>query len=371
MNIPASSQLPVEHLTAGFNEVTNSYKFYWFLSILEHLREQQVQVMSVDDLLTRMVAGVWYPAHYFRLAFGKQDRLGTLALDLAGQGQLNVLSKRSEILDVVRHHLYKNTEIGRQVRSLGNYVPCRFLRPFFASQLRGIADWQVNHAVETLAAQSFSGPVPCLYRFVGQQPPSIEIHPVWFDYLQEHLAILTGFCLWHLSNYLQKNNPNVPNIAGKLFEPQERDLKQAKAFWNNVLQQIGQVNCIYSGQTMRKGDFSLDHFLPWRFVTHDLLWNIIPTPKAVNSAKSDNLPDFSLYFDPFVVLQHQAVQLGAQTLQITKPLEDYVLLFRVSSAADLRAMAFQSFRDTLYQAIAPQMQIAVNMGFSTGWKYTL
>ncbi len=25
---------------------------------------------------------------------------------------------------------------------------------------------------------------------------------------------MTGFCLWHLLNYLQKNNPNVPGIVG-------------------------------------------------------------------------------------------------------------------------------------------------------------
>lgn len=199
--------------------------------------------------------------------------------------------------------------------------------------------------------------------------PCIELHPDWFQYIQQHIAILTGFCLWHLVNYLQHNNPNVPGIAAKLFEPQARDLNLARKFWRLVLQQSGALNCIYSGQTISTADFSLDHFLPWRFVTHDLLWNLIPTPKAVNSSKSDNLPD-PVYFESFAQMQHQAIQIVSQAPQAAKMLEDYVLLFKVGTVSDLQEINFPRFRDTLNAAIAPQLQIAANMGFSTGWKYT-
>ena len=33
--LPPSLKFPIEHLAACFNRVTNSYKFYWLLSILE------------------------------------------------------------------------------------------------------------------------------------------------------------------------------------------------------------------------------------------------------------------------------------------------------------------------------------------------
>lgn len=369
MNLPLSSNLPIECLAASFSNVTNSYKFYWFLAILEHLREHQSRNMSVDDLLARMVAGVWYPAHYFRLSFGKQDQLGTIAFELATHGRLTTESRRAEILQVVRDDLAHKTAVGRKIRHLGDYVPYRFLRPFFALQLRGVEDRKINPAVETLAEQSFStSNAPCLYRFIQQPLPAIEIHPAWFEYLREHLTILSGFCLWHLLNYLQRNNPNVPNIGGKLFEPQERDLRLARTFWNTVLAQGGPLNCIYSGQPIQE-DFSLDHFLPWRFVTHDQLWNLIPTPRAVNSSKSDALPD-PAYFDPFAQLHYQAVQIISRTPQAGRLLEDYVLLFKVSDVADFQTMEFPPFRETLRQTIAPQLQIAANMGFMTGWKYT-
>jgi hypothetical protein len=209
----------------------------------------------------------------------------------------------------------------------------------------------------------------CPYRFVSIPVESIEIQKEWFEYLQEHLYILTGFCFWHLLNYLQKNNPNVPNIAGKLFEPIERDLRQARVFWQLAFDHLGSIRCIYSDQTMRKDTFSLDHFLPWRFVTHDLLWNIVPTPKNINSMKNDNLPDVDKYFDRFAQLQYEAFVV-ALNLRKTKLIEDYILLFRNYNFSEATIYPFEQFRQTLYDTILPQIQIAKNMGFTSAWSYT-
>lgn len=103
-------------------------------------------------------------------------------------------------------------------------------------------------------------------------------------------------------------------------------------------------------------------------MTHDLLWNIIPTPKNVNSAKSDRLPDFSLYFEPFARLQYDAFQVIAK-LQKERLLEDYTLLFKKQSANEVRELPFEVFKSTLHNTIAPQLQIARNMGFVGDWSY--
>jgi hypothetical protein len=368
--LPHSSKLSVEHLAASFNNVTNSYKFYWFLAILEHIRENQSPIISLDALLARMVADVWYPTNYFRLSFGKQDRLGQIAVRVGGQAGLPMDAGKCEVIQVVTDYLAEGTSLARDITSLGQYVPFRFLRPFFTPHLRGLQDWKVNAAIAERAEQTFADPDnPCLYRFVSEPTIGIEIQPDWFEYLNRHLPILSGFCLWHLVNYAQKNNPNVPNVSNKLFEPEQRDLKQARAFWNLAFDRLGALSCIYSGQMMQKGNFSLDHFLPWRFVAHDLLWNIIPTPKIVNSAKSDNLPDLTRHFDSFARLQYEALQAVAAP-QRARLLEDYTLLLRAGSVAEIPSLSFDVFWTVLHDAIAPQMQIAVNMGFNPQWSYT-
>ena len=369
VTLPQSNNLPVEYLAASFDNVTNSYKFYWFLAILEHIRENQSRTIPINNLLARMLAGVWYPTNYFRLSFGKQDRLGQIAVHVGEYTGLSMDSTRQEVIRAIQGYLASNSSLARDIKSLGQYVPFRFLRPFFAQQLRGLDDWKVNESIEGLAAQTLAGPQsPCIYHFVYQPAVAIEIQADWFEYLNRHLTILTGFCLWNLVNYVQKNNPNAPNIPNKLFEPEQRDLNQARSFWRLVFDMLGGLTCIYSGQVMQKGGFSLDHFLPWRFVAHDLLWNIIPTPRNVNSAKSDNLPDLNRYFDPFALLQYNAIQTVATSIK-AHLLEDHILLLGVSSIAELQGLSFQNFRERLHDIISPQFQIATNMGFSGHWSY--
>lgn len=98
VNLPQSNNLPIEYLAASFDNVTNSYKFYWFLAILEHIRENQSPTIIVNNLLARMVAGVWYPTNYFRLSFGKQDRLGQIAVQVGEHTSLPMDSKRQEVI---------------------------------------------------------------------------------------------------------------------------------------------------------------------------------------------------------------------------------------------------------------------------------
>lgn len=368
--LPPSSNLPIEHLAACFNNVTNSYKFYWLLAILECVQRGQGPVIPLTDLLAEMVAAVWYPTNYFRLSFGKQDRLGALTLRLGDISGLPLDAPKEQVKAHVLQHLEASTDLGQDIRTLGRFVPYRFLRPFFAAALRGQPDSQVDGIILRLSAGRFADDhSPCLYRFVTKPQESIELHPAWLAYLTQHLAIVRDFALWNLVNYLQRNNPNVPNLAAKLFEPQQRNLNRARTFWRLAWDRLGTVKCIYSDQNVPQQGFSLDHFLPWRFVTHDLLWNIIPTTRAVNSAKSDQFPDLVAYFDDFARLQYQALRAVAAHGR-DNLLEDYVLLFRTATVAELCALSPDQFRGALYNEIAPQVQIARNMGFVTGWRYT-
>lgn len=369
INFPSSKKLPIGYLAACFNNITNAYKFYWFLSILEQIRTNSTPAIPTKNLLANMVASVWFPTNYFYLSFGKQDRLSQIALKIKATSNLPLDAKKGDIVNEIFAQLRKNSVLANEILDLGRFVPFRFLRPFFSQELQGKPDWQIDKLIVQLAEVSFfDKECLCLYRFTNSPEESIEIQQNWFEYLQEHLHILTGFCLWHLLIYLQKNNPNVPNIASKLFEPTQRDLRQAKFFWQLAFDHLGAIDCIYSGQTIRKDNFSLDHFLPWRFVAHDLLWNIVPTSKTINSAKNDNLPDVHKYFDRFAQLQYEAFSV-ALNLQKTKLIEDYTLLFRTQDFSEPLTFSLEHFRQTLADTIVPQIQIAKNMGFISDWSY--
>lgn len=365
--LPHSSEVAIDRLAGCFNQVTNSYKFFWFLAILEHVKSRQSAVIPINELLAQMVAYVWYPANYYLLSFGKQDHLRNLTQHLLESTALEADAKPAIVKAAVVEQIATSSHIGRELLKLGNYVPYRFLRPFVGDGLRGLDDWKVNAAVVFEAERAFEPrPQDIPYRFIGKG--AIELSPPWQRYFSRHYEILTGFCFWRLINYLQRNNPNVTNIVGKLFAPEQRDLKLAKRFWNTVLSAKGSLTCIYSGRVVTPKNYSLDHFLPWRFVAHDLIWNLIPTPKDVNSAKSDILPD-STYFEAFALLQYEGVQTIAASGNSTL-LEDYILLLRLEGTNRLQSLPFNEFHKGLYDTIVPQMQIAKNMGFRVNWRYS-
>ncbi len=80
--LPQSSDVPVNFLAGSFSNVTASYKFYWFLAILDSLERFHEPVIKFSDLNVEMVASVWYPINYFKLSFGKQDKLSDAVLSM-------------------------------------------------------------------------------------------------------------------------------------------------------------------------------------------------------------------------------------------------------------------------------------------------
>lgn len=373
-SLPQSALVSTEALSGSFNKVTNSYKFYWFLSILEEYTTHDNPIIQVDDIIARMLSHVWYPVTYFRLHFGKQDKLSTIVSEVRAVS--NIIDEKDPVAirRAIQALLAGEDFLPQQklVQSLRRYVPTRFLTPWFPAQLKGVRDGQKDKKIIGLAEAAFNeaSQRSPLYRFV-QANKAIEIHPDWRYYLFSQVAILKGFCLWKLIQYLQKHNPNTPGISEKLFPPQKRSLKSAWDFWKIVFKERPTpLQCLYSHQELTQQSASLDHFLPWSYVAHDLMWNLIPVLKSANSSKSNCLPDLQTYFDVFAKEQYDAIQIVGNTNK-KKLLEDYIILTKEESIEQLLQMQLDTFSDHLKDVLSPQLQIAKNMGFEENWTYSL
>ena len=362
MELPESDELDISRLAAVFSDTTNSYKFYWLLAILDGLRDTGQTRFSTRDLSLRMVANVWHPLDYFKLSFGKQDGFKPIANFVSERiavdngptapSLFSQLNARLSAADLAQLH--------RRVSVLLNWVPYRFIRPFFAHETRGLLDQNVNARIVELASQTEKAP----YRFIDGE---IELNDKWAAYLQQHQAILRGFTSWHLVRFLQKNNPNVIGLTEKLEKPGVRMLSVANKFWKEYLKENPALMCVYSGQLITTFNLSLDHFLPWSFVAHDQIWNIIPTPKPVNSAKSDWLPSIDLYFSGYALQQFDGFHFHARNGR-DKLLEDYSVLFGQSLNA-IQQQPFSWFSERLERTVLPQLQTAQNLGFSHPFIY--
>jgi hypothetical protein len=360
-SLPLSSRVDAATLSRLFSDTTTSYKYLWFQAILSELVSTRFQQANIElkDLLSRTLTHAWYPKVFFRLSFGMQDKVG----HWFDRGPIELEGTIGD--DVISQAILKriNTEGDS---GLLRYVPYRILSPFFEAQVVGCPDHRKNALIRQLADYHFDDRKP-LYRF--QSESEIQIHPDWLDYLATNFSIVTGWSNWNWLQFLQQNNSNVPAIANKLRIPLDRNsIANQRKYWR-LAQRNKPINCIYSGDPLSFQDISLDHFLPWSFVGHDQLWNLIPVSSSANSAKNNQLPH-ECYVEKFILIQHSALHETKVTMSrsewrtaVESHLND-LHLDSFDALLNLNALAV-AYRATIH----PLMSIAQRMGFGHGWQY--
>lgn len=345
---PSNDPLSINLLAACLNDTSATYKFYWFISLLEEIEKENFLIKKLD-LFAGMIANSWYTINYFKLSFGKQDRLERAVEQILVNEKLHIDEKKHEIKNALKNT--KHIDTIRTLRYFDGEVPHRFLSPWFKK------DKGNKQEIYTLS-QSFEN--GCLYAVNEQE---IIINPQWFTYLLQNSGILKQFCYWKLSLYLQRHNPNVPDIPNKLVrEPKRKSLiKQRKEFWDIVINHHGSLNCIYTKKPLTVGNYAVEHFVPHAFVSHDLIWNLIPADNNFNSQKSDKLPSFDEYFESYYDLQIIALQTISELLPKSKFLEDYL-----SFIPDLNLfneINKDVVKELFKNNIQPLITIASNNGF--------
>jgi HNH endonuclease/Peptidase S24-like len=350
------------YLGQVFNDTTNSYKLVWFLAILSLLREKSEGRLRLADILKEMAVVAWHPVCFFRLSLGRQDKLQETILEMRERSLLPLDAEAQAIRDLVDG----SAEARARLDFFKRYVPTRFLAPWFASDLRGVEDHRRGARITELARASQTTPFASLYWLNGN---SVHINEPWRLFLVENMAVVRGFAEQHFARYMQDRNPNVPGIVNKLSAPTDRDLRLAREFWQFVrhgFRKAGEperFRNIYSGQPLT-GAFAIDHFLPWSFVAHDLLWNLAPVDATTNSSKGDTLPDLDTYLPRLVSLHVGAIQVAKAK---PKLLEDYTEAFKLD-VPGLLALGEDGLCAKYRDVMASQAQIAANQGFQTGWK---
>ena len=357
-DIPISNTISTRHLNRVFDNTTATYKFYWLLSILELFVQKGKTRMSMWEISTYMVTNAWYPVNYFRLSFGKSDSLSDAIHTLRNlkSQELPINIKRNDLI-LKLEKMGNDGEVRRILDFLKMNVPYRFLSPWFPKK----KDLEVLEL-----SQSFAN--NCLYKLEKVNGMLwIELNPQWLPYLQENYNILTAFAYWGLTNFLQIRNPNVPNIPNKLVKQEERNSLSAQhRFWDTAIDGGLEVRCLYTNKLLKEREYDLDHFIPWSFVSHDLLWNLMPADSSINSSKSNKLPDLNLYLPKLAEAHQAALRINLEKGKQDKLLEDYLALGHTPQ--DIAIMDREHLLDCFYQTFTPMNQIAINMGFET-WKY--
>ena len=351
MNLPIDKNIDTKLLAQIYNNTTATYKYYWFASILDIVVKERCCQISFWEVIVGMIAEAWYPIHYFRLSFGKSDSLYNQIIELQKELNIPIDANKNEIKDIIFNNL-NMPNIRDLLKVFTLNVPYRFLSPWI--------HYKTDNQVVELS-QSYSN--NCIYSI---KEDTIEINPQWEQYLNDNYLILRDFTFWNLTIFLQKRNPNVPDISSKIVKPILRDsLLKQRHFWDAYIDINGSMKCIYTGKELYKNNYDLDHFVPWSFVSHNLLWNLLPADSSINSSKSNNLPLLDEYLRPFAKMHQQAIQLIYPKNPNNKIFEDYLTIH--DSLSDLVRLSDNDFLNVFQKIFSPIVQIAENMGFKY-WK---
>jgi hypothetical protein len=346
MKLPGSSHLPINLLSNCFRYKSATYKYYWFLSVLDALEKSNSRIIAKRRIFSGMIAHSWYTVNYFHLSFGQQDKIES-AIKLIKEVEPISIDEKKDVV-VERLMISRRKDTLQALNHFDDEVPYRFLSPWFP----GESDDKRIYA----ASQRFENKV--LY---GLYKDYIEINPEWEEYLRIHSAILKAFCFWNLAIFLQSKNPSVPDIPNKLFrEPIRKNLIKQREFWNLVMELDGPQDCIYTGNKLVKGEFSVDHFIPHAFVSHDLIWNLIPVDITANLAKGDGIPQ-KTYLHSFVNQQLKGIEIVRKVRPKNKCLEDYLTI--LPDLSDIRDFSSEAIKNRFKQVVEPLITIALNNGF--------
>ena len=303
---------------------------------------------SFEEIIAGMIAEAWYPIHYFKLSFGKLDSLEANILEIQRILDIPIDAGKDLVKEQILGNLDK-ASIRRLVHVFMLNVPYRFLSP-----------WIPKATDAQVVAQSQVFTNNCPYAIFDK---SILIDNLWVDYLISYASILKDFSFWNLSIFLQKRNPNVPDIPSKLVRPLQRaPLTRQHRFWDRYIKSVGNIHCIYTGSELTVGNYDLDHFIPWSFVVHDQLWNLLPSDPSINSSKSNCIPPLERYLKPMAKVQHDALKKNYAANPSDKLFEDY-LVFRCS-ISELVNTSDDQFLSLLKNEFTPMAQTATNMGFA-------
>ncbi len=324
MNLPYSEELNIENLGRLFDNTSECYKFFWFKSIISKITDEHKTELTFDELVNDMITAAWYMVTEYHLNLGPSDTL-------------------ESVVQMIKH---KSPKLKSNEK-----------KSVILSYLENCNDKDILQLKRTLTYNGLS--------------TKIFIQEDWARYIEKNKEIIEGWLEYKLILYLQRRNPSVPGIADKLYPPQERKLDKVKKYWK-LITSLTPIHDIYGQNLLMEGDLSIDHFIPWSYVAHDELWNLNPTTRSINSSKSNNLPDWDIYFDRLATQEFQAYQLMWENDTVHD-------LFRTCAKDHLNnneikyhlyrgGLEYQEFAIELEKVILPVYQSAQNCGFST-WKY--
>ena len=188
-----------------FDKEVTSYKYFWLMSIISLIKENQKLAISFDEIVIRMASLAWPLFFTDGLDFGSCDITQACLFDVKRESALRVGSTKS----VVETYLKDNCDNGIVETCLApllKNVPYSFLSPWTGHVSN-------EHAIDLSNSSAYSGP----YAIHNN---NIIMDEDWFDYITENFEEIHNFVKDEFADFLKQHNSPlklIRFIADKSF----------------------------------------------------------------------------------------------------------------------------------------------------------
>ena len=300
------------------------YKFYWLEAIVQ-LVSRDITETTFDEIINEMICNAWYSVREFHIHLSGiqgnevRDGLERAVLKLSELSQLAANDSKVEILNAIKKY---DKELKEYKEQLTNMVPYRALAGFFSKA--ETPEWDSIRRM-TAYIEKVNREVVILPYTIGESAKlkkEVHINTEWAEMIKDNTVAILGWIQYEKVKWLQNNNPEVPGLVYKLapMDDKMRKLYKVRKLWEGILE-LSEVRDVFTGNKVIKGNYDVDHFIPWSFVMNDELWNLMPMDSSLNSSKSNKLPKWDPFFKNFAKNQYLMYNLMHEKAGIYKLFE--------------------------------------------------
>ena len=253
-----------------------------------------------------MIVSAWYTVTQYHLFLGpmiegkRRDAINRAIDVLIENTSLNENSKPDEIRFVLKE---QSSLVLEYKKKLAKNVPYKLLSSFSTELTKDKGD---AYRIEYIQKLNEKIKLPYIIENEMGINKYVVIQDAWISFLMDNYMIIKNWIQYNKIQFLQMINPGVPGIINKLDDERNnvRHLERVRDLWNAHIEVSNKkIVDIYTGNKL-ESTFDVDHFIPWSYVAHDEMWNLIPSNASVNRSKSNNLPEWNLYFNKMANMEY-------------------------------------------------------------------
>lgn len=304
------NKLDIEGFSLMMKNPSYCYKFYWLEAIVQLISEGRTEV-SYDEIINEMITNAWFPVLEYHIhlsgIFGEghiKDNLERAVLNLHNLCELPNNASKVEIKNQI---VIYDKELHVEKMELTKNVPIKALSGFAN---KGEDKISLDSSARRMIAyynklNEISTKLPYVFGDENGLKRRIIFNPDWIQMIQDNMVSILGWIQYEKTKWLQNNNPEIPGLVYKLSpnEEKSRKLDNVRKLWEGILETQVVID-VFKDEPIQKGNYDVDHFIPWSFVMNDELWNLMPIDSSLNSSKSNKLPKWNPFFDRFASNQY-------------------------------------------------------------------